>query len=155
HFLEDVPFDHGRPESRELRDLLVSNIYREQDVRALLSRAEIPAYIVNFQQAALYVWQEVLSEARNYDRLRPLLQAIEADPRWRSIQGRRAELVAPEPIIEARGGEGGLSDEPGEAERILADRSTLLDICFLEGGLKVAPAVARLRVSFPSGTYYG
>jgi hypothetical protein len=157
-FLDALPFDYSRPESRELRDMLAASYERDQDARKLLAEAGIPTYAINFAQAPIHFWHDILLEARQSDRLKALIEIVKKDPRRAALRDRLAELTAPRPVVEAPSG--GLAPAPEDAdpeqlERVLGDRSTLLDICFLKGGLRVAPAVARLIVTIGQSRFYG
>lgn len=155
HFLDTIPFDYARPESLELRDLLAGAYRREQDITALLDKAGIPSAYIHLAQPNIYIWHDILIEARNRDALRPLLDCVLKDNGKRSLHARIQELIAKEPIVEAASpGQTipkGPEPDSETLERLIGRSSTLIDICFLEGGLRVSPAVGRLLVSFGQG----
>jgi hypothetical protein len=155
HFLDD--FDYGHPEAIELRSLFARAYTREQDITALLARAGIDAGYVNLAQAPIYVWHDALRQAADALLLRPLLDLVLGDDSRKKYHGRLRELMQSTPVIEAPSGGcvGGPGPAEGDVERILGSASTLVDIGVLEGALRVAPAVAHLRVSCGAREYYG
>lgn len=153
HFLDTLPFDYGRPESLELRDLLAGAYRREQDISALLDKTGIPSAYIQFSQPNIYVWHDILIEARNRALLRPLLENVLGDKSKSAVHARLQELLHTRPAIEATSSAAlsGPEPDPDTLERIIGRVSSLVDICFLEGGLRKAPSIARLLVSFGQG----
>lgn len=161
HFVDALPFDWTRAESRELRDVLANAYYREPAVVQLAQQADISPASLALGQPMVRVWHDLLEEARNQDKLRTLLQQVLAGPDA-AVAGRVAELLADEPPVEAPepggpGDGGGWKgfDDRDALERQIQDQPTLLDVAFLARGLQLAPAVCRLLVRLPSGRYYG
>lgn len=157
HFLDTLPFDWTRPEARELRDFLSATFFREEPVIEFAIQAGIRPGTVAWSQPMQSVWHELITKARNQDRLPELLDQVAAS--GKAVAARLRELTADSPVLEApavgtqptwRGSVG-----RGELERQIFDEPTLLDVAFLRRGVELAPAVARLLVTLPSGRYYG
>jgi endonuclease G len=158
HFLDTLPFDWTRPEARELRDFLAATFFREGPVVEFAMQAGIPPASVNWSQPMQSVWHELITNARNQNKLRELLVQVAAS--GEGVAARLRELTAYAPVVEApapgsaqpawRGFAG-----RGEMERQIFNEPTLLDVAFLQRGVELAPAVARLLVSMPDGRYYG
>lgn len=103
------------------------------------------------------VWHELINQARNQDKLRGLLGQVGAS--GQGVAARLRELTADTPVVEAPAGTlqpawRGFADR-GELERQIFDEPTLLDVAFLQRGVELAPAVARILVTMPGGRYYG
>ena len=103
------------------------------------------------------VWHELITKARNQGRLRELLGQVAAS--GDGVAVRLRELTADAPVVEAPAD----TLQPawqgfacsGELERQIFDEPTLLDVAFLQRGVELAPAVARLLVTLSGGRYYG
>ena len=157
HFLETLPFDWTRPEARELRDFLAATFFREGPVVEFASQAGIPPATVNWSQPMYSVWHDLITKGRNQGRLLDLLRQVATS--GDAVAARLGELMAEVPVVEAP------SDTPlpawlgvvdsVEQERQIFAEPTLLDVAFLQRGIELAPAVARLLVTSPSGRYYG
>lgn len=161
HFLDTLPLDFSRPESRELVRLLAETYYREPRIETMVRAAGISPAAVSWGQPSRDLWRDVLDKARNQGRLRVLLEQIVSSEDV-NVGERVAELLTSAPVTEPLAANGALDwtssavlDEPGEVERQLEAESTLLDIAFLARGLELAPAVARLLVTTGSARYYG
>lgn len=160
HFLDTLPLDYSRPESLELRDLLAGSYRKEQDICTLLDKVQIPPAYINLSQPNIYIWHDILTEARNRDVLRGLIDCVLQDKTKSALHSRIKELLAKVPVREATdsGDMSGPEPDTETLERIIGRSSTLIDICFLEGGLRVSPAIGRLLVSFGPGasnTFWG
>jgi V8-like Glu-specific endopeptidase len=159
HFLDTLPFDWSQPAARELRDFLASSYFREARVIQFVQQADVKPYTIAWGNPMQQVWHDVLQEARNQDRLRELLQQVmnTADA---AVAVRLRELLAAAPVVEAPavpqspGAWKGFDDREALERQIFED-STLLDLAFLRRGLELAPTVARLLVTLPSGRYHG
>jgi endonuclease G len=157
HFLDTLPFDWTRPEARELRDFLAATFFREELVIEFAVQAGIRPGAVSWSQPMQSVWHELITKARNQDRLRELLEQVAES--GEGVAARLQELTADAPVTEAPVA----GTQPtwlgfagrGELERQIFDEPTLLDVAFLQRGVELAPAVARLLVTFPGGRYYG
>lgn len=157
HFLNTLPFDFGRPESRELRDLLEQTIPRTDDVIRLLQSAGVLLGHIHLGQSPQALWSDALSTARNQNRLRPLLEGIGKNPFYAALAPRLSEFLQDQPVLEAPpiravGQPFAWNDA---AERIIGPRSTLLSTSFLTHGAHCAKAVVRLLVMFGTTTFYG
>lgn len=160
HFLDDLPLNYSRRETRELRDFLAGVYYRSRDVEQLVVQAGISPATILWESTGFALWHEVLWKARNQDRLRALLKTI-AESGDGAVATRLQELTASTPVVEAPE-PAAVADRPwtgfddrDELERQIFERPTLLDVAFLRQGLELAPAVARLLVTFPSGRFHG
>lgn len=100
HFLDALPFDWTRPESRELRDVLATTYYREPAVVQLAQDAGISPASLSLGQPMAQVWHDLLEEARNQDKLRALVESVVAGPDP-VVAARVAQLVAQEPVSPA------------------------------------------------------
>ena len=157
HFLDTLPFDWARPEARELRDFLASTFFREGPVVEFAVQAGVSPATVAWSQPMQSVWHELITKARNQGRLRELLGQVAAS--GDGVAARLGELTADAPVVEAPADTSqptwlGFGDR-GEMERQIFDEPTLLDVAFLQRGVELAPAVARLLVTLPGGRYYG
>lgn len=158
HFLDRLPFDWSLPASRELRDLLSSVYFREEPVIALAQQAGIPPAWIGWGRPMAAVWHDLISTARNQDRLRALLDQIAAGPDA-ALSARLGELLRANPVVEApeppaRPGAWRHFHDPDAAERRIFSTGSYLDVSFLRRGTELSTAVARLLVTFPDGRQY-
>jgi V8-like Glu-specific endopeptidase len=159
HFLDTLPFDWTRPEARELRDFLADVYFREPAVIQIVADAGIRAASIAWGHPMYQVWHEVIEKARNQNKLRALLDAV-ANNADAAVSVRLRELLEDDPVTAAPTAPAQAPawkgfDDRDALERRIFDESTLLDIAFLRRGIQLAPAVARLLVTLPSGKYYG
>ncbi|MFJ8888133.1 trypsin-like peptidase domain-containing protein [Streptomyces sp. NPDC102402] len=155
HFLDRFPFDWGLPESQELRDLLAQCYFRPDPVIMMASQAGIRMDEVNWDRPMSLVWHELISVARRQEKLKELVDRIEAGPD-QAVALRVRELTQPRPVLGANNpprGQGDWADfhDPDARERQILNKPSLLDIAFLRRGLELAPAVTRLLVTFSDG----
>lgn len=156
--LDTLPFDWTLPEAQELLDILARTYYRDPEVERLVLQVGMSPADLNWSQPMVGVWHELLSQARNQNRLRDLVSAAtEGRP---AIAGRVSELVRPAPIVEAPAAADSRlewygSDDPKHLEAQIFDKPTLLDVAFMARGAAIAAAVCRLLVTMQSGRYYG
>lgn len=153
HFLDALPFDYSRPESRELLALLARHVLFPRDIAKILQTAGVSTSGIFLEQGAGAVWHDAVGRARSQGRLRDLLDVVLAHPDYPAIGSRLRELCSSRPPVEAL--------RPSEAlqagawrrgrERITGARSTLLDVAFLARGAERARAVVRLTVDFGGG----
>jgi len=157
-FLDTFPFDWSQPAAQELRKLLVAAYPMRNMVLQFVNDTQVPAGLINWEQPMQLVWHDVISAARGQDKLRDLLQTIAASG-TAPVKVRLDELLAEDPVTAAPSGGGPLgwkgSGDRDSLERQIAAESTLLDVAFLKRGTELAPAIARLLVTLPSGQYYG
>lgn len=160
HFLDALPLDFSRPETRELMQFLSETYFQESRVISMVVSAGISPASIQWGQPSRDLWRDVLHNARNQGRLRVLLEQIASGPDT-TVGSRINELLASEPITEAPDATGTVAwptdsqDSDEEFERQLEAEPTLLDITFLQRGLELAPAVVRLLVTHESERYYG
>lgn len=158
HLLDTLPFDWTRPEARELRDYLANTFFREDQVIEFAMQAGVGPGTVAWSQPMQSVWHSLITKARNQSRLRELLDQVAAS--GEAVAARLTELTAGNPVVEAPMAPGCPPSWHGfdgrdEMERQIFDEPTLLDVSFMQRGVELAPAVARLLVTLPSGRYYG
>ncbi|MFD9551711.1 trypsin-like peptidase domain-containing protein [Nocardia salmonicida] len=156
--LDTLPFDWTRPEAQELLDILARSYYRDPEVERLVLQVGMSPADLNWSQPMVGVWHDLLSQARNQNRLRDLVDAATRDRP--AIAGRIGELVRPAPIVEAPAATDSQphwygSDDPKYLEAQIFDKPTLLDVAFMARGAAIAAAVCRLLVTMRSGRYYG
>lgn len=153
HFLDEIPYPFSNPLARELRDLLVKVYYKSADTRALAESADIEVNTVDFEQSPFAIWNGLLKAAAAQDRARALVERVLEDKASRKIHPRVKELIGPSPVREPAGSEG--KDDGSDNELQIEPIPTLLDIAFLEEGLRVSKGVVRIECELPSGACYG
>ncbi|MFE5659236.1 trypsin-like peptidase domain-containing protein [Streptomyces sp. NPDC056517] len=159
HFLDTLPFNWTSPAARELRDYLSNTYFREDSVVGFAAQAGIPPGTIGWGRPMVLVWHDLIEKARNQDKLRALLAQIESGAdtavaiRLRELTQSTPVVEAPEPAAPA-GVWKNFSDPDARERQIFSDYS-LLDVAFLRRGVELAPSVARLLVTLPSGNYYG
>ena len=159
HFLDTLPLDFSRPELQEMRNFLADAYYQESMVVPFVRDAGIPLAKLTFGVPMFDFWNQLLDVARRQDKLRSLLQHI-ADSADVAVGARLREWLANDPItpapppVDSPVAWKGFGDRPALERQITAE-STLLDISFLQRGLELAPAVARLLVTLDGSQYYG
>lgn len=159
HFLDTLPFDWTQPAAQELRDFLADTYFREERVVGWAQQAGVRVADLRLGRPMSLVWHNLIEVARNQGRLRPLLGVIESGADA-DVAARLREFVQSEPVIEAPAAPGRAGvwkefSEPSELERQIFRSASLLDVAFLRRGVELAPAVARLLVTLPSGQFYG
>ncbi|MFE2164212.1 trypsin-like serine peptidase [Streptomyces sp. NPDC059447] len=160
HFLDRLPFDWTLAASQELKELLSSVYFREEQVIALAQQVGISPASIRWGQPMTAVWHDLITAARNQNRLRELLAAVAAGPDA-AVGLRIGELLREHPVVEAPEPAGdpdtwrGFHD-PSAAERQIYRQPTFLDVAFLKRGVELATAVTRLLATFADGRqYYG
>jgi V8-like Glu-specific endopeptidase len=158
HFLDVTPFPWTHPAARELRDYLASVYFRQPPVIQFAQDAGIPPQNLALTEPMQTVWHELITKASNQRRVRELLAAVAASDE--AVAQRLQEFAAAEPVVAAPPATTGIGawkgfDDRDALERQVFDDYTLLDIAFLQRGVDLAPAVARLLVVQPSGSFHG
>ncbi|MEU1790564.1 trypsin-like peptidase domain-containing protein [Streptomyces sparsogenes] len=159
HFLDTLPFDWSRPESRELLDFLAGIHFREDPVVEFAARAGVKPATIAWGRPMHSVWRDLITKARNQNRLRALLEQVAENDE--AVALRLRELTGADPVVEAPAGADagvvwkGFDDARGAWERQIFDEPTLLDVSFMRRGVELAPAVARLLVALEGGRAYG
>lgn len=159
HFVDSLPFDWTDPAARELRDFLASTYFREAPVIQFALAAGVAPATIAWGRPMTEVWHDLISQARNQDRLHELLKQIRSGADA-AVGVRIGELLAASPVVAApatpaQAGVWKGFDDAEALERQIFEKYSLLDIAFLRRGLELAPAVARLLVTLPSGKYHG
>lgn len=160
HFLDRLPFDWDVPAARELRELLASCYDEPAEVKAMAREAGVVVSRVLWQQSVHGVWHDLITVARNQNKLRPLLALVEEGPdvavaeRLRELTGEHPVVESPQPATppdtwaDCTG--------PGSPERQLFPVSTFQDVAFLRRGTELATAVCRLLlVDSRGGRFHG
>lgn len=154
HYLDELPLKWSRPETRELRDFLAANYFRDGTVARLVTEAGISPATISWSQPMLGVWHDVLDAARKANRLYALLDAVRATGDS-AVVARLDEIGAAEPLTSANAADGSVKwrgfDDEVELERQIFDEPTLMDVAFLQRGAELSPAIVRLAVRTRSG----
>lgn len=155
--LDRVPLDFSSPAVRELRGVLADNYFRVAEVVDLVRQAGGSPALINWEQPATLVWTDVLDKMQKQAKLHALLDIVVAGPDS-AVASRVGELTGARPVTAAPAL--GASPEwkeptPGGYEKIIAGESTLLDIAFLQRGVELSAAVARLLVMLDGDPYFG
>jgi Trypsin-like peptidase domain len=159
HFLDAMPLDFSHPGVQDVLGTLTENYYAAKQVLPLLKDAKISPADVDLEKPMSQAWYDILEVARKQDKLRNLLGVV-ARSSDAAVAHRIDELVARSPVVAAPTDAGAIDwvVDPADAEgleRQIEDRTSLLDISFLERGPQLAPSVARLLVTLSDGKYYG
>lgn len=163
--LDLYPLPWAEPALRELRDALAMTVYRDRDIEAIAVDAGISPGDIAWDQPARLLWHQVLEEAAGR-RLLPALLDVVVDRRP-ALLARVGELTADQPVVEApvpaddRTALGAADPRwrnfsaDGRERIIVEGQKTMIDVAFLEQGLRRAPAVCRLTVGMGGSWYYG
>lgn len=156
---DPLRLDFTRPETKELIGLLAQEVPARSQITELMKRAGISPGEINLEQAARWIWNEVLTYAGTAGRLRRLLTVVVKDDRYfavhnhaqRVLDGKKIAVEAPSPGSAAlrKGG------WRGGQEAQTAQRSGLVDIGFLAGGVRAARSVFRIGVEKETGLVHG
>lgn len=149
------PFDDpqylANPAVQELLVLLASNFWDGDEIRQIALKAGLLVdRIASFRRAPSIVWVDVLDAARNQESIDPLMAQLKA-ARGAALKKRLEELASGKGALEAKPSPVLPGDWQGGNQRLLADKTTLLDVDFLEAGVRVARAVCKLDVETPDG----
>ncbi|MFE9773590.1 trypsin-like peptidase domain-containing protein [Streptomyces sp. NPDC005931] len=158
HFLDSLPFDWSAAGARELRDLLASSYDDPAEARSMARQAGIATQYVKWQQTSSALWFDLITVARNQNKLRPLLAQIEQGPDA-AVAERVRELTADHPRVEAPEpqpppGAWKHFTAPGIQERQIFGTATFQDVAFLRRGTEQATGVCQLRVTDRQGNPY-
>jgi V8-like Glu-specific endopeptidase len=162
--LETLPFDYGRKEAQELRNILAEAYYRDRDIEAVADAIRYPRSAIAFGVDAHSTWHEFLRDARARNVLRSLIEYVLSDSRALMYRDRVLELIRDDPIVAAPdSGFPGASDLLSTIreenyltlEQITGDRPTFVDLYYLYAALAVAPAVVRIVSVFEDLVGYG
>lgn len=152
-FLKTYPLDWTRPELQTLRNLICEAYWKQAYLQDLTTKVGIPLYRINWDQDARLICFDLIREARNLDLLEQLVEVVLADdtakPLRPRLQALLEEKATVEPETPARLGARLVAASwwKGPAlEALATQRNTLLDVVWLEEGLKAARAVARLEM---------
>lgn len=164
HFLDTLPLDWTRPEGEEVLRLLASAYRTRAEMEEAAQGVGIETIDLAWNDRLRLSWRALFDEARLQNRLRPLVNRALADPRKAAIHARLNALLQPapavevpeprtaagEPIVDAR-----WRASDADTEKILGATSMLVDVAFLERGLRVSRSVARLKVHFGGAQFFG
>lgn len=161
HFLNVFPLDWSRPETQGLHSLLSKIYYREEQVIALIQRANMPVEDIKWGTSMFNAWHEIFEKSQDQGKLRSIIEVVLSDASKAAYHSRIEELLLDTPIVAPPSENANINwisnQTLGEKgfERIIGEKSTLLDIAFLKEGVRVSKAVARITVTFSDGKYYG
>ncbi len=142
----------ARPAIQELLVLLVSNFHEPDEIRLLAKNAGMLVDRLYFRRGPGVVWPEVLEAAAN-QALGDALMAQVKKAGGPAMAKRVDEILSghgPKPA-EAPAASPLPGEWHGGDQNILGTKSTLLDVDFLETGLRVAKAVCKLEMRDPLG----
>lgn len=156
--LDRVPLDFSDPAVQELRAVLADNYFRQAEIIDLVRQAAGRPALINWDQSAALLWTDVLDKMQKQGKLQLLLGVVTSGPDT-VVAGRVRELTVSNPRTAAPQPPGPTpvwrEGTAGGYEKIIAAESTLLDIAFLQRGVELATAVARLLVTLDGDAYYG
>jgi hypothetical protein len=143
--LDELPLDHGNESLQTLVSFLIDAIDFQQ-LPLLVKNAGVKTGRLQLMKQPNLVWWDVLDEARRQDKQWSLIERLKADLPADG-KARIDTLLGATPKAK------GLPKKwKGGPELQLGERSTLLDIAFLEQGVHVAKAVVHLTASYADGT---
>lgn len=137
------------------RDLnfLMATLYPSVDEsRLIIDLAGLQAVRIELAGSALTIWYNILDHARNRDKLGDVIDAaLEDVPGHDGLLKAKAGVPphateGPEPT-EWRG-----AGDPGNLEKIIGEKSTLVHVRYLELGVEMAKSVARIELAEGFGT---
>ncbi|WP_406212296.1 effector-associated domain EAD1-containing protein [Streptomyces canus] len=109
HFVDRFPFDWSLRESQELRDLLATSYFRPDPVIQMAAQADIELPSVQWHAPMTTVWHNLITAAHGQNKLRALLDQVEAGPdqavafRVRELLSRPVATGAAEPPADQDG----------------------------------------------------
>lgn len=161
HFLDEVPYPLGRPEARELRNLLATSMYGASEILEVLRATGIPPEAVYLDKPARFVWSDLLVQAsqRNPNGgARAFVEQLAAAAAGLGADFLKARLEpylgpAPPPTTATPA----LAPPPSttQLEKVLGMRSAFVDPVTLPAVIAAARSVVRIAASFDVGPKYG
>lgn len=143
HFLEIHPLDWTRKEVQELHRLVAKMYFREDEVIRLIRHVGIPVEEIRWGTSMYAAWHEIMVKAHDRGMLETIFKVIREDSSKSEYHSRIGELLSRSPII-ATPNKDNIDwinkEEPFESqlERIIGEKSNLLDISFLNEGFGLA-----------------
>ncbi|HAA56310.1 MAG TPA: hypothetical protein DCE42_16215, partial [Myxococcales bacterium] len=164
-FLDDLPLDWTKAETRELHRILSAAFSTQKSVKQITEKAGLPPEDLPFAADTVReLWHETMNTLRKRDQLRTLLEKAVEDRNAKSYHEPLQRMLddADIPVSSREAGEGKPSfweDEPVTEdlylERLLANGKRLLPVTLL-GQLSVAAqSVAKLFMQFNGHKAYG
>ncbi|MFK0173307.1 effector-associated domain EAD1-containing protein [Streptomyces sp. NPDC090306] len=158
HFLDNPPFDWEVPAARELHEFLASCYDEPADVKAMAREAGVAVSQVSWQQPIHGIWRDLITAARNQNRLMALLARIEERPDA-AVAERLRELLADRPVVESHEPETPASTwdaytDPSSLERQIFPVATFQDVAFLRREAEQATPVCGLLLTVYRGERY-
>jgi V8-like Glu-specific endopeptidase len=163
--LKSFPLPWGDRRVQDIREALAATIWELHEIQTVTAGTGVPPYVIDWSGSAWIVWTRVLDEAAAQEKVVDLLE--QAAQRKPALRPRFDELDRREPIVAPRLRD----DEPvglarddhrwkgfsvdGRERQIVETDHTLLDIAFLERGVRQSAAVCRLVVSVPKLVQHG
>jgi V8-like Glu-specific endopeptidase len=152
--LDEFPLPWHDARIRGMRDALAAAVYREAEVVGFAAEAGISPADLELGRSARLLWTDLLTIAAGQQVLRALLDLVMA--RVPALKARLAELLAARPVVASNPPAEPAWKGFGNAERqIVEGQKTLLDVVFLEHGLRKAKAVCRFTVGMNGESFYG
>jgi Trypsin-like peptidase domain/Effector-associated domain 1 len=164
HFLDTFPFDWSRPQSGELLRSLLGAYPTQNEAEALIGSLAIDSFDIPWRDRMRLSWREIIQEARKRKQLRQLIDKVLADPSRAAVHDKLRALIQETPVVEppaprAPSGEPIVEDRwrggTQQLERIIGSESLLVDVNFLERGLRASRAVARLAITADGESFTG
>ncbi|WNG27963.1 trypsin-like peptidase domain-containing protein [Cystobacter fuscus] len=144
----------------QLREVLVGLYPMSNDVRRVLTDAGVNTGMVSFDSTPINTWFSALQEAKKNERVVAIIEvALKDYPDHDGLK--RALEGVPPPLIPApdiRNLDWQARMQPGQLEKIIGAKSTLVSVSFLERGMKASRSVVRLVLgngSFGTGFLIG
>ena len=135
------------PALRPLRSILANLYPTQSDARLLASDAGLDPARIAFTEKSINTWFNILNDANAREKVDQVIkEALKAYPE--NEQLKRALDHAPPPVIE--GPQTGPWNGPagaGALEKIIGAASALVDIYYLEVGMRRARAIARIKLA--------
>lgn len=163
HFLDELPLDFTRPETIELRDLLLRAYGDPEETKALVRQVHLVAGTFPLSSNMRLLWTELMQTLSDQSQLRKLVEVASSDPATAAYNDRFKEMLSLNPSLRTSGGSvsalswRGDDQAPAEAtrlyyERLQDKRSRLLPIAVARHITELAGSVAKLELVFSDGT---
>lgn len=146
----------------ELNYILADLYYDKDESRSVAKKASLNVLVIPFANQPLTNWSNIIEGALNQGKVDVLLETIlqpkekggSADPAiHQTLMGIRKNLQENKVPIPTEAVDMEKPEEtPGDFEKIMGSKSTLLPISFLEAGMQCAKAVVRIDVGDGLGT---
>lgn len=130
-----------------LRNILVDLYFEKQQARRVAEEARLQPAFINFDGAIINVWQDILRQATNRDKVDAIVDvAVKDFPDHKALQYARQNnfrFIVAEPAIDDKA-QWQAPVEDGYLEKVIDKQSNFLPIHFLELGMQKSRPVARV-----------